>query len=332
MKELIEKLTHTFGPSGYEKRIRDLIIEQIKDHVDDYYVDAMGNLITRKGTKQPGGKRVMISAHMDEIGLMVTHVDENGFASIAPIGGMRLYAVLTNRVIFENGVEGMIFSRDVNSGKTPSMDQLYVDTGARSREESKVKVGDTAVFVGNFVDMGDRWMSKTLDDRVGCLIAIETIKRIKNTPNELYFVFSVQEELGLRGAKTAAYGVDPEIGIAVDVTMCNDTPGLLDHAPRMDAGPCIKAKDSFLIGTPWLNNAIYDAAERAGIPYQVEVLRGSGTDAGAINLTRSGVPSSAVSVACRYVHSISEMVSVNDVTQSITLLTEFLSKEISPAR
>ena len=144
----------------------------------------------------------------------------------------------------------------------------------------------------------------------------------------MYFVFSVQEEVGLRGAKTAAYAVDPDVGIALDVTMCYDTPGLTERSLRLGGGPCIKAKDGSLIGTPWLNNALYDAAERAGIPYQVEVLRSAGTDAGAIHLTRSGVPSSAISVACRHVHSPAEMVDVSDVKQSILLLTEFLSKEI----
>ena len=208
------------------------------------------------------------------------------------------------------------------------MEKLYIDTGASSRETCKVNVGDPAVFVGQFADLGDRWMSKTMDDRIGCLIAIETLKAVKDTPHEIWFVFSVQEEVGLCGAKTSAYAIDPEIGIAIDVTMSFDRPGLIEHGLKMGAGPCIKAKDGSLIGTPWLNNALYDAADRAGVPYQVEVLRGAGTDAGAIQLTRSGVPSSAVSVACRYVHSPAEMVSVSDVEQSVKLLTEFVSQEI----
>ncbi len=328
MKELLDKLTHTFGPSGYESRVRDLILENVKDFVDEYRTDAMGNLITRKGTGKEGGKRIMVSAHMDEIGLMVTHVDENGFASVTGIGGVRPFNCISNRIVFENGTEGMLYARDVNNGKTPPMECLYADTGAKSREECRIGIGDTAVFTGPFADLGDRWMSKTMDDRIGCLIAIETLKALKDTPNEVWFVFSVQEEVGLRGAKTAAYSIDPEIGIALDVTLCNDTPGLLERSPRMGAGPCIKAKDASLVGTPWLNNALYDAAERAGVPYQVEVLRVAGTDAGAINLTRGGVPSSAVSVACRYVHSPSEMVDINDVKQAILLLTEFLSHEI----
>lgn len=330
MKELLQKLTNTFGPSGYESRIRDLILETIKDDVDEYRIDALGNLITRKGTLKEGGKRIMVSAHMDEIGLMVTHVDEQGFAYVTNLGGIRPLNCFSNRVVFANGVEGMLCARDVENGKVPGLEKFYVDTGASSRENCRVKIGDPCVFVGNFEDMGERWMSKTMDDRIGCLIAIQALKEFKaqDSPNEVYFVFSVQEEVGLRGAKTAAYSVDPEIGIALDVTMCNDTPGLIERNLKFGAGPCIKAKDGSLIGTPWLNRALYDAAERAGIPYQVEVLRGAGTDAGAITLTRSGVPSSAISVACRYVHSPSEMVDVNDVKQAIQLLGEFIACRI----
>ena len=328
MKELLEKLTSAFGPSGYESQVRDLILETIKDDIDEYRIDALGSLITRKGTRKENGKRIMVSAHMDEIGLMVTHVDEQGFAYVTNLGGVRPLNCISNRVVFADGTEGMICARDTKPGEIPPMDKLFVDTGASSRENCKVKIGDPAVFVGRFVDMGDRWMSKTMDDRIGCLIAIEALKALKASPNEVWFVFSVQEEVGLRGAKTSAYSVDPEIGIALDVTLCNDTPGLVERNLKFGAGPCIKAKDGSLVGTPWLNNALYDAAERAGIPYQVEVLRGAGTDAGAISLTRSGVPSSAISVACRYVHTPSEMVDVNDVKQAIQLLVEFLSKEI----
>lgn len=328
MKELIQKLTAAFGPSGYESQIRDLILETIKNDVDEYRIDALGNLITRKGTLRENGKRIMVSAHMDEIGLMVTHVDEQGFAYVTNLGGVRPLNCMSNRVVFANGVEGMLCARDLETGKVPTLDKYFVDTGASSLEDCRVKIGDPCVFVGDFVDMGNRWMSKTMDDRVGCLIAIEALKKLGESPNEVYFVFSVQEEVGLRGAKTAAYGIDPEIGIALDVTMCYDTPGLIERSLKFGAGPCIKAKDGSLIGTPWLNNALYDAADRAGIPYQVEVLRGAGTDAGAITLTRSGVPSSAISVACRYVHSPSEMVDVSDVDGSIRLLVEFLSKEI----
>ncbi len=328
MKELLEKLTQTFGPSGYESWIRDLILENVKEYVDEYRIDALGNLIVRKGTKGENGKRVMISAHMDEIGLMVTHVDKDGFAYVTGLGGVRPYNCISNRIVFENGVEGTIQCRDAGSSKPLTMDRLYVDTGARSHDESKIGIGDPAVFVGRFVEQGSHWMSKTMDNRVGCLIAIETLKAISATPNELYFVFSVQEEVGARGAMTSAYSIDPEIGIAIDVTLCNDTPGLIDRSPSMGKGPCIKVRDASLIGTPWLNNALYNAAERAEIPYQPEVLRSAGTDAEMINLTRGGVPSSAVSVACRYVHSPSEVVDIEDVKNSVLLLKEFLSKEI----
>ncbi|MBR6089431.1 MAG: M42 family metallopeptidase [Anaerolineaceae bacterium] len=328
MKELLKKLTTAFGPAGYESQVRNLILETIKDDIDEYHIDALGNLITRKGTRGENGKRVMVSAHMDEIGLMVTHVDKDGFAYVTNLGGVRPLNCVSSRVVFADGTEGVVCARDLETGKIPEMNRLYIDTGAKTREECKAVIGDPVVFKGSFVDLGDRWMSKTMDDRIGCLIAIETLKALKDSPNEIYFVFTTQEEVGLRGAKTSAYAVDPEVGISLDVTFSFDTPGLTEHNLKLGAGPCIKAKDASLIGTPWLNNALYDAAERAGVPYQVEVLRRAGTDAGAILLTRSGVPSSAVSIACRNVHSPSEIVDVNDVRQAILLLTEFLSHEI----
>ena len=139
MKELLEKLTTAFGPSGYEKKVRDLILENIKDDVDEYRIDALGNLITRKGTKKENGKRVMVSAHMDEIGLMVTHVDEQGFAYVTNIGGVRPYNCLSSRVVFANGTEGMIWTRDMEPGKVPPLEKFFVDTGAHSREERPVR-------------------------------------------------------------------------------------------------------------------------------------------------------------------------------------------------
>ena len=326
---LLEKLTQTYGPSGYEKPIRDLILSEIKDSIDEYSIDALGNLICRKGSKKDGGKRVMISAHMDEIGLMVSHVDENGFASVAGLGGIYPRNCIATRVNFANGTKGMIFSQGQRNEKSTTMDKLFVDVGATSRENCPVKVGDTCTFEGPFVDTGERFLSKTLDNRVGCFIAIEALKKVlKDSPNEVWFVFSVQEEVGARGAQVAAYTIDPDLGIAIDVTLGNDSPGILEQAPVLGAGPCIKAKDASVIGNPRVNNALIKAAERAGVPYQIEVLRVAGTDAGTIQVARNGVPSSALSVACRYVHSPSEMVDKKDVENAIALLAEFCNKAI----
>ncbi len=326
---LLEKLTQTFGPSGYEKPIRDLILSEIKDDIDEYSIDALGNLICRKGSKKEDGKRIMISAHMDEIGLMVSHVDEKGFVYVCGLGGIYPRNCIATRVNFANGTKGMIFSQGQRNEKTTSMDKLFVDVGANSRESCPVKVGDTCTFEGSFVDTGARFLSKTLDNRVGCFIAIEALKKVvKESPNEVWFVFSVQEEVGARGAQVAAYTVNPDLGIAIDVTLGNDSPGIPEQAPVLGAGPCIKGKDAAIVGSPYVNNALIKAAERAGVPYQIEVLRVAGTDAETIQVSRNGVPASALSVACRYVHSPSEMVDKKDVEQAIELLAEFCNKAI----
>ena len=173
MKELLDKLTHTFGPSGYEKQVRDLILETIKEYADEYKVDALGNLLVRKGTKKANGKRIMISAHMDEIGLMITHIDEDGFAYAAPIGGINPLNCVSARVVFENGVEGTVQTFEPRStGRTPAMEKLYIDTGASSRETSKVNVGDPAVFVGQFT-------GGVIGVVFAKLIAVPSISKIK---------------------------------------------------------------------------------------------------------------------------------------------------------
>ncbi len=329
MKTLLDKLTQTFGPSGYENEIRALIRKEIEPYVDELHIDALGNLIARKGTKRDGGKRIMISAHMDELGVMASHVTDEGFVYIAFIGGINPLTCFGSRVRFGNGTEGVIYAETKKMNKVPDVTQLFVDVGATSKENCPVKTGDIGVFVRPFLDLGDRVVSKALDDRIGCYVAIETLKAIKESPNELYFVFSVQEEVGVRGAITSAYAVDPEIGIAVDVTISADTPHCEPANPVLGKGPCVKVRDGMLIASPKVIQAMTDAAEKAAIPYQMEVLRFAGTDAGAIQFARSGVPSGCLSIACRYVHSPSEMVDWNDTLNSIRLLTVLLENPLA---
>lgn len=328
MKELIEKLTQTFGPSGYETKIRELILDIVEPYADECRVDAMGSLIIRKGQKGVNGKRIMISSHMDEIGLMVSHIDEHGFAYVAPLGGVNPLNCVAGRVLFANGAEGVIYYESEKIDKVPTLAQLFIDLGASSREDCPVKVGDIAVFERPFLDLGKRWVSKALDDRIGCAIAIQTLQALDESPNEVFFVFSTQEEVGCRGAATAAYSVDPDLAIAIDVTIAADTPHGEQANPVLGNGPCIKARDSMLVANPQIIRALQDAAERAAVPYQMEVLRFAGTDAGAIQLVRSGVPSGTLSISCRYVHTPSEMVDAQDVQNCMKLLGELLSKEV----
>ena len=329
MKSLIQKLVETPGPSGFEYQIRDAIREEISDAADTIRVDALGNLIATKGKKTDEGLRIMISAHMDEIGLMVTHIDDNGFIRFTSIGGINPLTCLGGRVLFMNGTRGVIGMNGPARGKMPKLSDLFIDVGASSKEECPLKVGDVCGFERPFIDLGKRMIAKSMDDRIAAAIAIETLKQLKSTPHEVHFVFSTQEEVGLRGATTAAYGVDPDIGIAVDVTLSGDTPHpAYKMATALGSGPAIKVRDSSFIADPRLVDWMVKQAEAAGIPYQMEVLEAGGTDGRAMQMTRSGVPAGCVSIVCRYIHSPSEMVDSDDVENAVKLLLKLLSEPI----
>ena len=330
MKSIIQKLVETPGPSGFEHEIRDAIKEMIGDAADEIQVDALGSLIARKGTKTDQGLRVMISAHIDEIGLMVTHIDKNGFVRFTSIGGVNPLTCYGGRVLFMDGTRGVIGMDGLERGKMPKLSDLYIDVGATSNEDCPVKVGDVCGFERPFLDLGKRMVAKSMDDRIAAAIAIETLKRLESTPHEVHFVFSTQEEVGLRGATTAAFGIDPEVGFAVDVTRSGDTPRpSAKMATALGDGPAIKVRDSSFSADPRLVDWMVKTAEEADIPYQLEVLEAGGTDGRAIQLTRGGVPAGCVSIACRYIHSPSEMVDSDDVENAVRLLVALLSGPIS---
>lgn len=325
---ILEMLVETPGPSGSEHLIRSKIEEEIRDHVDEIYTDALGNLIARKGKKAENGKRVMVSAHVDEIGLMVTHVDENGFARFISIGGVSPFTCIGGRVLFMNGTQGVIGIERLEANEQPSLAKLFIDTGATSREDCKVGVGDVCGFERPFMNLGKRLVAKSMDDRAAVAVSIGALKAIREISNEIYFVFSVQEEVGLRGAITAAYGVDPEVGIAVDVTRTGDTPRGVKMEVSLGKGPAIKVRDSSFIADPRVINWMVEEAKAQGLPYQMEVLEAGGTDGAAIQRTRAGVPAGCLSIPCRYIHSPSEMIDVDDLQNCVELLTGMLEKPI----
>jgi len=327
MKELIRELVETYGPSGHEDRVRELIKAKIEDKVDEIRTDSLGNLIALKKGKD-SSKRVMLAAHMDEIGLIATHIDDNGFIRFSNVGGISPYMLLGARVLFNGETVGVIDKEGkVDDISKLKHEKLYADIGATSKEEaeSKVKVGDTASYYRQMDDLGDRLVSKAMDDRIGCIVLVETLNRLENPPTyDTYFVFTVQEEVGLRGAKTSSFGINPDLGIAVDVTLTGDMPEAKRMEVGLGKGPAIKIKDRSVLVHPKVKNLMIDLAEEKNIPYQLEVLVAGGTDAGAIHLTREGIRSGALSIPCRYVHSPSEMIDINDIDNGIELLTELL--------
>ncbi|HLO30279.1 MAG TPA: M42 family metallopeptidase [Anaerolineales bacterium] len=331
MKKLLQTLTETFGPSGYEDKVREIVFNEVKLLADETKVDALGNLIVQKHANKvtKDTRKIMIAAHMDEIGVIVSHVDGNGFVRFSQLGTVFKRYVLGSRVRFLNGTRGVIgFDRLDNINELPTLDKVYIDVGATGKKDCPVKIGDIAAFDRTYSELGNRLVAKSMDDRVGVLVAIEALRALKSTLHELYFVFTTQEEVGTRGATTSAYGVDPDIGIALDVTPSGDTPHALQMEMALGKGPCIKIQDVSMIADPRVVQWMIRAAEKNKIPYQREVLLIGGTDARAIQLTRAGVPAGCISIPVRYVHSPSEMVDYSDVQNAVKLLTAILRTPI----
>jgi len=325
MRDLIRKLVETYGPSGVEDRIRDVIRAEIESLADELRVDPLGSLVAHKQSSG-AGQRVLLDAHMDEIGIMVTYVDEKGFTRFTRIGGVNPLNCVGNRVGFGDGTVGIIGVEEKreNTSKIPKFDQLYLDVGATGGDDCPVQVGDAAVFVRPFLAQGTRLISKAMDDRIGCAVLIETLRRLEHTPHDVYFVFSVQEETTLSGARTSTYGIDPDLAIAVDVTGTGDTPESRPMAVKLGQGPAVKVQDRGMIAHPAVRDLLVQRAKEARIPYQLEVLEYGTTNAAAMQLVRAGVPSGCLSIPCRHIHTPSEMVDERDVENAVRLLLEVL--------
>ena len=335
MKPLIQKLVETQGPSGYETQIRSVVREEVEPYADALHVDALGNLIVQKGKGSADGIKIMLAAHIDEIGVMVTQVDENGFVRFTTLGGVRTFTCIGGRVRFLNGASGVISMElfdDMSDDmlKVPTFEQLYIDLGLSSNQDAPVRIGDVAVFDRPFLDLGERLVAKSIDDRIGVAVLIETLRQIKDTPHQLYFVFSTQEEVGLRGATTAAFGISPDLGLAVDVTRTGDTPRRtkIRMEVSLGKGPAIKVRDSGMLADRRVVDWMVRGAENLKLPYQMEILERGSTDARAMQLTQAGIPAGCLSIPCRYIHSPSEMVDFEDVQNAVHLLVDLVSHPV----
>lgn len=330
MNELIRTLTQTWGPTSYEGSVRSVITGELDSLHMDSRVDALGNLIYC--IPAPGKPKLLLSAHMDQIGIIVTHVDKNGFLRFGAVGGLDPYKVLGHRFVFANGTVGVaaVESKERKTLEHLTLDKLFLDIGAASKDDAlpHVGVGDFAVYAGDCVQVGNRVTSAALDDRIGCYALIEALKAAagKELNYEMYAMFSVQEEIGIKGAKVGAWGVQPDLAIALDVTAWGDTPESYVLDIGLGKGPAIKVKDAGMVATPAVRDLLIQTAKEHGIPFQLEVLQGGTTDAAAIQTNASGVPTGAISIPDRYVHSASEMVDLGDVEGCIKLLVAVLLK------
>lgn len=327
--QTLQALNACHGPSGDEGQIAAKLRELAAPYVDECTIDTLGNLICHK---KGSGPKVMFAAHMDSIGFIVTHIDKEGFLRFGQLGGLPKDGLPGTPVRFQNGTRGTVAREGRNRAggdaeeKTNTLETLYLDIGAQSRAEAEglVQIGDTAVYDTPSFCQGERIFSPYLDDRIACVALLMALEQIKDSPNDLYFVFTVQEELGLRGARTAAYGVDPDYGIAVDVTYSDDIPNAHHEGSSVAGkGAAIKVMDNSVICHPALVKHLEALAQAGGIPYQRDVIRFGGTDAGAIHQTRRGVYTGGISVACRYPHAPLAVIDRRDVEACAALIAAF---------
>lgn len=325
--ELIAKLTAVYGPSGREQAIARTISELARPYADEIAVDTLGNLIVHK---KGNGPKLMLAAHMDTIGLVVTYIEEDGTLRVGRLGGIPPKEICNVPVRFENGICGAVKVHGKADGDKLTVDDLYIDIGAGSGEEARklVQLGDAAVFTGCAMSAGKRVIAPYLDNRVSCAVLLNVLGQLKESAYDLYLVFTVQEELGLRGAKTAAYGIDPEYAIAVDVTNACDWPGAAKTGSAvLGGGAAIKVMDTSVICHPEMVDKLSKLAGEKGIKAQMDVLTKGGTDAGAIHQSRLGVITGGVSIPCRYPHTPTSMVDLTDVEACAKLLTTFVKNK-----
>lgn len=337
--DLLKRLCETPGVPSREEPIRALVMEELRPLTNSVTVDTLGNVIGLK--RGSGGPRVMIAAHMDEIGFLVKHIDDKGFIRLQPVGGWDPRSMVAQRVwvhgfagrsllgVLMPGTKPIHLQTPEDANKAPKIEEFFVDLSLPADEvKALVEVGDTVTMARTCELVGNNVVSKTLDNRVSVFVMIEAVRLVGEHVCDILAVATTQEEVGLRGATTAAHALEPDIGIAVDVTLANDFPGPADHerVTQLGAGPAIKIMDSSLLCHPRLVRHFRDIAQAHGIPYQLEILQRGGTDAGGIQRSRGGVPSFTLSIPTRYVHTVNETAAVADIEASISLLARFLEE------
>lgn len=338
MKELLKKLSEANGVSGSEKEVRKIILKEIKGHCDTVRVDALGNIIATKNGKKPS---VMLTAHTDEIGLVVKFIDAKGYLKFAKVGGIDDRTLVNRRIVIhgKEKVTGVIGARpphlleEEEKKKITSHKEMFIDIGAGTKKQAErmVSLGDFATFDTEFKELGNGLVTgKALDDRTGVAVLIRMLQRIKSK-NEINVVFTVQEEVGLKGARTSAYSIEPDIAIAVDVGFAGDNPGVKEEeAPaKLGEGPALVFLESSgrgAISSRMLVKWMKDTAKESRLPLQFVISEAGMTDAAILNLNKSGVHALSFSIPSRYMHSPVEVVNLKDLENSVELLVNALKK------
>lgn len=340
--DLLKKLSEMPGAPGREERVRQLILDEVKAHCDETQVDAMGNLICLKRAPKSNTepKRVMIACHMDEIAFIVRHIDDKGFLRLQHLGGFDTRNLFARRVLVQTRKDGELLGNMNPSGKPvhlasaeernkiPTVHEFFVDLGLDAEQvKAKVRVGDPVTLVQEFAEVGELCSGKCLDNRVACWLGVRLLQQVKQPKEDLYVVFTVQEEIGIRGATTSAYAVDPDIAIGLDTTLAVDIPGVgeEDRVTTLGKGAAIKIMDAHSVSHYELVEEFVSLAEQHEIPFQYEILPLGGTDTAAMQRSRAGAKAITLSVPTRYIHTVTETIHKRDLNATLELLKRYTS-------
>lgn len=343
MDELLKKIIMAPGISGHEGPVAQIMAAELRATTDEVSVDCSGNVIARKKAAA-GAKKIMLAAHMDEIGLMVKHISKEGFVSFIKIGGIDDRILLGQRVVVKakaGDVPGIIghkpphLQKDEERKTLVKYEEMFIDIGAKSREDAlaRIAIGDAVVFEPNAgVLHGRLWYGKAVDNRVGCYILLKVMERVRANA-DIYAVATVQEEVGLKGARTAAFKINPDFALALDTTTAGDTPGIKETESALTLGAgvaitIIEASGRGVLVSGAVKDMMVAAAQENGIPYQMDVIEGGMTDGAVIHISREGIPTGVLSVPCRYIHSPAGVFHADDMESAIQLAVKTIEKAV----
>lgn len=339
--DLLRRLCETPGVPGHEHRVRDLITAEIKGLFDEVTTDPMGSMLCRRDAKQKDAPRIMLLCHMDEIGFLVSHITKEGFIYVQPVGGFDPRNLFSRRVlvctdhgdfkgVMNPGGKPVHISSPEDRKKVPEVSEFFVDLGMGEKTHNVVQVGDFVVMDEPFLEMGDKFVSKALDNRIACWLGIEAIRKLgkKGRGAEIHVAFTCQEEVGLRGARTAAYAIKPDIGLGIDVTLACDTPGVpeKDKTTEQGKGFGLHVRDSSFIADKALVAEIEALAKKKKIPFQRTMLAAGGQDGAAAQQAAAGARAVGIVVGTRYIHTVTEMVEKADLQAALDILVAYLSE------
>ncbi len=339
--ELLKTLCEMPGVPGHEERVRALIEAEVADLFDSIITDPMGSLLCRRDAAGPDAPKIMLLCHMDEIGFLVSHIDKKGFLYLQPVGGFDPRNLFSRRVLVcteEGDFKGVMnpggkpihISAPEDRKKVPDVGDFFVDLGMGEKARDVVKVGDYVVMDEPFIEIGDKFVSKALDNRIACWLGIEAIRALgdKGRGAEIHVVFTTQEEVGLRGARSSSYRVKPDIGLGIDVTLSCDTPGIpeKDATTQQGEGFGLHVRDSSFIADKGLVRDIEALAIKKGIPYQRTMLAAGGQDGAAAQQAAAGARAVGITVGTRYIHTVTEMIAKDDLQAALDILVAYLSE------